>query len=99
MAEEFPGVTASHNIEIENAHVRVTRWDLPPDAGTGQHEHLHDYVVVPLVDGQMHVTDVSGTLNVALLEAGSSYFRSAGAVHNVVNGGDRLLSFVEVELR
>jgi quercetin dioxygenase-like cupin family protein len=91
-------VTAGHEVQIENERVRVTRWDLAPNAGTGQHEHLHDYVVVPLVDGRMHVTDVSGTTSVSVVEAGSSYFRPAGAVHNVVNGGDGLLSFVEVEL-
>jgi quercetin dioxygenase-like cupin family protein len=91
-------VTAGHEVQIENERVRATRWDLAPDAGTGQHEHLHDYVVVPLVDGQMNVTDVSGATTAAVLQAGASYSRSAGAVHNVTNAGDGLLSFVEVEL-
>lgn len=91
-------MTTQHQTQIENPRVRVTRWDLPPGGDTGQHEHLHDYVVVPLVDGQMNVETASGTSGVSPVEAGASYFRAAGAVHNVANGGDGHLSFVEVEL-
>lgn len=88
----------SCRVQVDNARVRVARWDLPPGAGTGLHRHLHDYVVVPLVHGRMQVTDDSGAVSETELEAGGSYFRVAGSVHDVVNAGVDPLSFVEVEL-
>jgi beta-alanine degradation protein BauB len=88
----------SHEVQVENDRVRVSRWDLAPGQGTGKHEHLHDYVVVRLVNGQMRIGDLSGANATADLGAGSSYYRTAGVFHEVVNCGDSTLSFVEVEV-
>ncbi len=86
-------------IQQDDEHVRVTRWDFPPGAETGWHRHGWLYVVVPVTDGVLHVELPGGQQTEARLAAGTSYGRPAGVEHNVVNGGDRPLSFVEVELK
>jgi len=83
--------------QVDNARVRVTRHRLAPGAHTGFHRHESDYVVVPISGGRMRI--VEGTREVfADLSAGVSYFRQAGVEHDVFNGGNEELVFVEVEL-
>jgi quercetin dioxygenase-like cupin family protein len=84
--------------QVDNARARVTRHRLAPGAHTGFHRHEYDYVVVPVTAGRMRIVE-SGKESFAELAAGVSYFRPAGVEHDVFNGGDRELVFVEVELR
>lgn len=86
------------SVQLENADVRVTRWDLDVGAATGPHVHAYDYVVVPLTAGRMSIATDDGGHVVAELAPGTCYHRSAGARHDVSNGGSAPLSFVEVEL-
>jgi mannose-6-phosphate isomerase-like protein (cupin superfamily) len=95
MSETLPG---GHSITIQNAIVCVSKWDLEAGASTGLHRHLLDYVVVPLTTGRLRVVTDEGLESFADLEPGGSYFRKAGAHHEVHNGGDLPLSFVEVEI-
>jgi mannose-6-phosphate isomerase-like protein (cupin superfamily) len=83
--------------QVDNARARVTRHRLAPGAHTGVHRHEYDYVVVPVSGGRMRIVE-GGREVVAELSAGVSYFRPAGVEHDVFNGGDRELVFVEVEL-
>jgi CYTH domain-containing protein len=83
--------------QVDNARVRVTRHRLMPGAHTGAHRHEYDYVVVPITDARMRIMEV-GRESSAELSRGVAYFRSAGVEHDVFNGGDRELVFVEVEL-
>jgi mannose-6-phosphate isomerase-like protein (cupin superfamily) len=85
-------------VQIENADVRVTRWDLGVGAATGPHRHAYDYVVVPLTTGRMGITAYDGTHSVTDLEPGTCYHRTAGVRHDVRNDGTDPLSFVEVEV-
>ena len=83
---------------IENDLVRVTRWDFPqPGDFTGLHRHEHDYVVVPLFDGDLRIDNGTKTM-ISSLTIGGSYFRQAGVEHDVCNGNDGACSFIEVEL-
>ena len=83
--------------QVDNARARVTRHRLAPGAHTGFHRHEYDYVVVPISGGRMRI--VEGTREAfADLSAGVSYFRPAGVEHDVFNGGDEELVFVEVEI-
>ena len=83
---------------IENKRVRVTRWDFPEKGDcTGWHRHGHDYVVVPLFDGDLRI-DQGDEVVTSSLTTGGSYFRKAGVEHNVCNGNGFACSFVEVEL-
>jgi beta-alanine degradation protein BauB len=86
-------------VQIDNPHVRVTRWILGPGQQTGAHRHEMDYVVVPLVDGQMVVADAHGGVTTHDLKAARAYFRPAGAEHNVRNEQQTPLVFIEVEIR
>ncbi len=86
-------------LQLDDAHVRVTRWDFEPGAETGWHRHGMAYVVVPVNDGTLLVELPGGETLTAELKAGVSYARMAGVEHNVVNGGATPLAFVEVELK
>jgi quercetin dioxygenase-like cupin family protein len=83
--------------QIENARVRVTRHRMTPGAHTGLHRHAHDYVIVPVTGGRMRLVE-GGRESTAELAAGVAYFRAAGVEHDVINGGDQDLIFVEVEI-
>ena len=86
-------------IQVDDADVRVTRWDFEPGAETGWHRHGMAYVVVPVTDGTLYVELPGGETLTANLKAGVAYARAAGVEHNVVNGGNARLSFVETELK
>jgi len=86
-------------VQIENEHLRVTEWRFAPGAATGYHRHAHDYVVVPVVDGELELVGPDGSRSRARLEQGKSYFRNAGVEHDVINAGGGVMSFVEIELK
>lgn len=83
--------------QIDNERARVTRHRLAPGAHTGFHRHEYDYVVVPVTPGRMRIVE-GGAEKFSDLTPGVSYFRPAGVEHDVFNGGDRELIFVEIEL-
>ena len=85
------------DLQIENNRTRVTRYRLPPGGTTGPHRHDHDYVIVPVVSGRLRVVS-DGRETLADLTAGVTYFRRAGVEHEVFNGGEREIVFVEVEM-
>lgn len=86
-------------VQLENEHLRVTEWRFAPGAATGYHRHAHDYVVVPVVDGELELVGPDGGRSRARLEKGKSYFRNAGVEHDVINAGGGVMSFVEIELK
>lgn len=86
-------------VQVDDANVRVTRWDFEPGAETGWHRHGLAYVVVPVTDGTLLLEMPGGETTRAELKAGVAYARVAGVEHNVINGGDAPLSFVETELK
>jgi quercetin dioxygenase-like cupin family protein len=84
---------------IDDARVRVTRFDFEPGAETGWHVHGLDYVITALTDCCMTLELPGGEESRVTVPAGTSYRRDAGVEHNVINGGDAAMSFVEVELK
>ncbi len=86
-------------VQIDNEHLRVTEWRFTPGAATGYHRHAHDYVVVPVVDGELELIGPDGARSRARLTQGKSYFRNAGVEHDVVNVGAGNMTFVEIELK
>jgi quercetin dioxygenase-like cupin family protein len=81
---------------LENGEVRVTEWRFAAGAETGWHRHGYDYVVVPLTDGLLRIV-AGAEESTTELKRGVAYFRKA-VQHNVINGGENYLAFVEVEL-
>ncbi|WP_377191367.1 cupin domain-containing protein [Ruegeria meonggei] len=84
---------------IDDARVRVTRFDFEPDAETGWHRHAMDYVITAITDCQMRLELPDGTTSNVTVPAGTAYRRDEGVEHNVINAGDVAMSFVEVELK
>lgn len=89
---------AHSEVQIDNEHFRATKWIIDPGAEIPMHDHPYEYVVVPLTDSTMHVTNADGSEIVAELRIGESYTRSAGARHQVENrvSTDPIV-FVEIE--
>jgi beta-alanine degradation protein BauB len=83
--------------QIDNDRARVTRHRLAPGAHTGFHRHEYDYVVVPVTPGRMRLVEGGGE-RFSELSPGVAYYRPAGVEHDVINGGDEELVFVEIEL-
>jgi quercetin dioxygenase-like cupin family protein len=90
---------ASHEVLVDDALVRVTRWDFVPGAETGWHRHGMNYVVTTVTPCSFLLEEPNGESRRVDLAAGSAYRRAEGVEHNVVNGGTEPMSFVEVELK
>ena len=64
----------------------------------GKPEHELPYTVVPLTDGLMRIETPDGWIDFPIA-AGAPYSRPAGVEHDVHNGGDTEIRFIEVEAR
>ena len=83
---------------LDDAAVRITRWDFEPGADTGHHVHGLGYVVVPMTDCQFLLEEPGGSRRVDIAK-GAAYRREAGVEHNVVNAGSEPMSFIEIEYK
>jgi quercetin dioxygenase-like cupin family protein len=90
---------AAATIQCDNQRVRVTEWRFAVGTATGYHRHEYAYVVVPMTTGRLKMVDSEGVETTADLQAGQSYFRPAGAEHNVINANDYEFVFIETELK
>lgn len=91
-------IPAAPTVQTDNGDVRITRWDFAPGAVTGQHTHGWPYVVVMLTDGVLRVDNGAEVVETAM-KAGHAYHRPAGIEHDVMNGGDAPMAFVEIEFK
>ncbi len=85
-------------VQQDDKTVRITRWDFAPGAATGWHTHGFPYFVVLLTDAVMKI-EIGGEVSEVRLKAGQCYQRPAGVEHDVMNGGDQPLAFVEIEIK
>jgi len=90
---------ARPTVMVNDARVRVTRFDFAPGAETGWHEHAFDYVVTAVTDCIILIEEPDGATREVVVPMGAAYRREAGVRHNVVNAGRAAMSFVEVELK
>lgn len=98
MCDESAEGTATPTVMIDNDRTRVTEWRFAGRGdNTGWHRHAHDYVVVPVQDGVLEITDNDGKITRAQLKTGVPYFRNLGVEHDVANGNDFEFAFIEVE--
>lgn len=86
-------------VQIENERTIITEWRFAVSAETGFHRHQYDYAIVPMTSGTLKLTDAEGNINLAELNAGQSYFKSAGVEHNVENASSHEFVFVEIEFK
>ena len=92
-------VSAIASKQLETNRVRVTRWDFLPFTETGWHVHEFDYIVVPIISGELTITDPSGSVLMFKIKQGISYNRKAGVEHNVQNLTKFETSFLEIEFK
>jgi quercetin dioxygenase-like cupin family protein len=91
-------IPARPTVQHEDDDVRITRWDFAPGAVTGQHTHGWPYAVVMLTDATLRVDNGAEVIEVRM-EAGHAYTRPAGIEHDVMNGGDAAMAFIEIEFK
>jgi quercetin dioxygenase-like cupin family protein len=91
-------VPAVPTIQQEDTTVRITRWDFAPGAATGWHTHGWPYFVVMLTDAVMKI-EAAGAVSEVQRKAGESYQRPAGIEHDVMNGSEHPITFVEIEIK
>jgi quercetin dioxygenase-like cupin family protein len=89
---------AEGTVLLDDAAVRITRWDFVPGADTGHHVHGMGYVVVPMTDCKFLIEEEAGNREVDVAK-GAVYRREAGVAHNVVNRGEDFMSFIEIEYK
>jgi quercetin dioxygenase-like cupin family protein len=89
---------ARATVQVDNEHVRVTEWRFAPGEATGWHRHEHDYVVVPMTVGPLVIRSAQAEMSNDIVP-GQSYFRPAGAEHDLTNRTDREVVFVEIEIK
>lgn len=98
----MPGYSARppalSTILVDDDVTRIVRWDFEPGAATGHHVHGLGYVVVPMTDCHFLIEDESGERRV-ISRAGEAYRRDAGIAHNVINGGNEPMAFIEIEYK
>ena len=91
-------IPAVPTIQRDDADARITRWDFPPGAATGWHTHHWPYFVVMLTDATMRIHN-GADVSEARMAAGQAYTRPLGIEHDVMNGGEQPMAFVEIELK
>ena len=95
---EISNDMAKANVMIDNQKTRVTEWTFEIGDETGQHIHEFDYVVVPMLDGELKIIDKDNKETISKLTKGVAYYRDKGVEHNVFNNNDFPYSFIEVEM-
>jgi quercetin dioxygenase-like cupin family protein len=86
------------SLQLDDDVARITRWDFARGATTGLHTHGWPYFVVMLTDGILRV-DNGEAVTETRFSAGQSYRRPAGIEHDVMNGSEHPMAFVEIELK
>jgi quercetin dioxygenase-like cupin family protein len=91
-------IPATPTVQQDDETIRITRWDFEPGAVTGWHEHGWPYFVVMLVAGTLRIHNGTDVSDVPLAQ-GQAYMRPAGIRHDVMNGSDHPIAFVEIEVK
>jgi mannose-6-phosphate isomerase-like protein (cupin superfamily) len=91
-------IPAIPTVQRDDQDARITRWDFVPGAATGWHTHGWPYFVVMLTDAVMRVHNGTEVAESRLV-AGQSYTRPTGVQHDVMNGGEAPMAFIEIEIK
>jgi len=91
-------IPAVPTVQRDDADIRITRYDFPLGAATGWHTHGWPYFVTMLTAGILRVHNGSEVID-TVLKAGDAYSRPMGVQHDVMNGSDHPIAFVEIEVK
>ena len=89
---------ANANVLIDNDKVKVIEWSFEVGDSTGHHIHEYNYIVVPMLDGELRIVDKDNNETISKLTKGGAYYREKGVEHNVLNNNNIPYSFIEIEL-
>ena len=89
---------ARANVLINNDKVQVTEWSFEIADSTGHHIHEYNYIIIPMLDGELKILDKDKNESISKLSKGGSNYRDKGVEHNVFNNNNFPYSFIEVEL-
>jgi quercetin dioxygenase-like cupin family protein len=85
-------------MQQDDTTIRITHLDFAPGAVPGWHRHEWAYFVIMLTDGIPRIHDGTVAKDIPL-KAGQSYMRQPGIEHDVMNGSDHPIAFVEIEIK
>ena len=89
---------AKANVLIDNDKVKVTEWSFEVGDSTNHHIHEYNYIVVPMLDGELKIINKDNNETISKLSKGGAYYREKGVEHNVLNNNNNPYSFIEIEL-
>ena len=89
---------AQPTILIDNDKVNVTKWLFDVGDSTGHHIHENNYIVIPMLDGELKILEKNNNETISKLIKGGAYYREKGVEHNVFNNNEFPYTFIEIEL-
>ena len=87
--------------QFGNAHVKVWKSTIVPNAPLSLHRHGHGRVIIVLQDGTIKIEDQSGTSETHVWETGKAYWLPANppnTMHRDINVGDHPIEVMVVEV-
>jgi len=72
---------AKSKVLIDNDKTIVTEWSFDVGDSTGHHTHKYNYIVVPMLDGELKVIDNNNNETISKLTKGGVYYREKGIEH------------------
>jgi quercetin dioxygenase-like cupin family protein len=91
-------IPAVPTVQQDDETIGITRWDFEPGAVTGWHQHGWPYFVVMLIAGTLRIHNGNDVIDTPL-DQGQAYMRAAGIRHDVMNGSDHPIAFIEIEVK
>ena len=96
-----PSATTHRLPQFENAHVKVWKSTIAPNAPLAPHRHEHGRVIIALQGGTMKIVDKSGTSETHVWETGKAYWlpkNPPNTLHSDVNADERPIEVMVVEI-
>ena len=87
--------------QFENAHVKVWKSTIVPNAPLPLHRHDHGRVIIALQGGTMKIEDQSGKSETHVWETGKAYWLPSNlpnTMHRDINVGDHPIKVMVVEI-
>ena len=72
---------ANSKVLVKNDKVIVTEWSFEVGDSTGHHKHQYNYVVVPMLDGELKIIDKENKETISKLSKGVAYYRAVSYTH------------------
>ena len=92
-------VIARHELLLDNAQTRITKWIFAPGDQTGWHRHTFDYATVQQSGGALLLQSSDGSETRVDYEDGRTVFWTAPIEHNAINISDVEVRVLEIEYK